>query len=262
MTRACSDAVRPGTCTTAPSDSEATAHVHWASDTIVDVTLKSADGALSSRRIVFRQDDAESDRWQAIGLVVASLSTGDGGEPPHDARPRVVLPPRRAVWIGVGALAGNGIHPGPARYGGWLRAGYQIASLPAFVSLGIGYAVSPTTGSRVTPDWAAFSTGGGAMLESKSLRLVLRPALEVAIERVEARSNALAVPTSGSRWLSATQASFTVTWPAHEPVAAVAGAMAAFATGATGIRAGGAEIASFPALSYAGLLGIEVSFSN
>lgn len=263
MERACSDAIRPGTCSTGPTEHAVRARVRWASQTIVDVEVDSPDGVRSARRVVFRPDDPESDRFQTIGLVVASMATGERSAAARAARPKLAAAhERNTVWVGLGGLLGNGLRSGPARYGGWLHAGYQVLHSPIFVSLGSGYAVSATDGNGVTPGWASFSFGAGAIVESKPLRLSVRPALELAMNRTEARLDAPSAHAAGSRWLPATQASFTLSWPARAPVAVVVGASGGFSTGATGVRTGGAEITSFPALSYAGLVGIELAFGN
>jgi len=222
------------------------------------------------RKVAFRTEDAELDRWQALGLVVASLVTTEArpGEP-TPGKPAPLPPSRdavaraaeRAVWIGVGGLAGNGLGHGPARYGGWLRAGYQIRRLPVFVALGTSYALAaPSAGVR--PEWASLSLGAGALIELRKLRLGLRPAFELALEHIAARSEAPVSEgsSSGSRSLAASQAVLEITWPTGAPVALDVAGLAAFATGATGIRVAGSEVESFPAVAYAVMLGIDIEF--
>jgi hypothetical protein len=136
--------------------------------------------------------------------------------------------------------------------------------LPAFVNLGTSYALMPENESSVKAEWATFSIGGGALLESTALRLLVRPGLDVCFQRMSAQSerNPALAPTSGSRWVPATQLALTLRWPARSSVAATFGASGSFATGATGIRDNGTEVASFPSIFYALSLGIEAGFRN
>jgi hypothetical protein len=200
-------------------------------------------------------------------LVVASLVTSDEAPAPElESEKAMKLPrrPRNDVWIGLGGLLGNGTSPGPLRYGGWLAAGYQIAGLPAFVSLGSSYALAAENASGIKAEWATFSLGGGARIESKPLRLLVRPGLEVSFQRMAAQSGRHPnfAPTSGSRWVPATQAVLILCWPSHSSVALTAGAVGSFASGATGVRDNGEEVASFPSLGYALTLGVEAGFWN
>lgn len=246
-----------------------TARVTWSSPTTADVEVTSQDGVHRRvRHIAFRPSDAEMERWKALGLVVASLVTTEEGSAPREVgSDKAMRLPRRArndVWMGLGALLGNGTRPGPLRYGGWLSAGYQVAGLPAFVSLGSSYALEGANANGIRAQWATFSIGGGARLESTPLRLLVRPGLEVSFQRMSAQSEKHPdlAPTSGSRWVPATHAVVTLCWPAHSAIAVTLGALGSFATGATGVRDNGVEVASFPSFGYALTLGIEAGFSN
>jgi hypothetical protein len=270
LVRACTEAAHRECGISAPgAEAPPTARITWSSESTADVEVTSQDGTQRRvRHITFRPTDREIERWQALGLVVASLVTTEEGSAPVELEPaKPMTLPRRAhnaVWVGLGALVGNGMSPGPLRYGGWLRAGYQIAGSPAFVSLGSSYAIASENANGIEGQWATFSLGGGGQLEWAALRLFVRPALEVSFQRMSAGAvQGTAVgPTSGSRWVPATQAVLSLCWPARSSVALTLGGVGTFATGATGVRSGGAEVASFPGLAYALTLGIEVDFSN
>jgi len=265
LLRACTDAahVECGSSTVGP-DVTLEARVTWSSSTTVEVRVTAQDGTRPrSRDIVFRPTDGEMERWRAVGLIVASLVTSDEQQSSELVAPTPMKLPRRArnaVWIGIGALVGNGTSAGPPRYGGWLSAGYQIAGLPAFLSLGSSYARAGANDAGIEGQWATFSLGGGLRFESTALRLLVRPGLGVSFQRMAAQSERSFM--SGSRWVPATQAALTVCWPSRSVVALSLGALGSFASGATGVREGGVAVASFPSLGYALTLGVEAGFSN
>jgi hypothetical protein len=269
LVSACSEAAHDE-CVISGTGAPATsaARVTWSSTSVADVEVTLHDGRRHVRHMEFRPSDGEQERWQALGLVVASLVTADERPAPTKPEPDTAMKlPRRtrnAVWIGLGTLLGNGMRPGPLRYGGWLEAGYQIAGLPAFVGLGSSYALAGANANGIRGQWATFSVGGGARLESTALRLLVRPGLSVAFYRLSAQSEKHPdlAPTSGSRWVPATQVSVTLRWPARSIVGVTLGALGGFATGATGVHDEGREVASFPSLSGTLTLGIEAEFEN
>jgi hypothetical protein len=248
----------------------ATASVAWTSPDEAEVEVRAPGHATESRRVVFRPEDRDPDRFRAIGLVVAA-AVGNRGEEPPAPEPKDAVPHPRTVrqttaWIAVGVLGGRGLAPGPPRYGGWLRAGYDLPGIriPVFISLGIGYTVGARDDAGLRPSWTAMDAGAGLVLNLAALDLSVRPRIGVLLERVgvDAFDAHTGRADAGSRWLAGTGAGLNLTWPAGATVSALVGADLRFLSGGTSLHVDRDYVASFPALSYDFSLGVQISGSR
>jgi len=257
---ACSDAVRPRACIVSDDPSTSSARVVWNSPTDATIVLDIFPDR-PSRRLVFRSDDAEADRWQSAGLVVAALfldrAHDDAERDFHDETP----PPRRLprVWANVATRLGNGLASGPIRYGGAASVGYALPSLPVFAELEASYTVAFRNVEGVRPSWSSFVAGVGPVVDVRSLDLVLRPRAQLLLERLDADvSRDPAHSDAGERWLTGAGLSLALAWPVRTPVSLFAETDANFLTGATGVRVMNQDVSSFPAVFYGVGLGVSI----
>jgi hypothetical protein len=214
-----------------------------------------------SRRLVFRSDDAEADRWQSAGLVVAALFLDRARDDADDGFYDEIAPPQRLprAWASVATRLGNGLASGPIRYGGAASVGYAFPTLPVFAELEASYAVAFRNVAGVRPSWTSFVAGAGPVVDIRSLDLVLRPRAQVLVERVDADvARDPAHSDAGERWLTGAGLSLALAWPVRTPVSLFAETDANFLTGATGVRVMNQDVSSFPAVFYGVGLGVSI----
>jgi hypothetical protein len=181
---------------------------------------------------------------------------------PHPEAPRQAPASfgHAVVWTNGGAALGRGLDPGALRLGGWLGGGYRVPVVPLFVGVGASFGTAAGSAAGLTGTWTAFTAQIGAVLEARPLDVVVRPRVGVLSERLVAEaSGGPAGETSGSRWLDGATLGAEVAWPAGRTVALFLGADATWLSGGTAIRLDNSNIASFPALSWQALLGVQVA---
>lgn len=259
LAESCSAAARPLRCEILEEGSTRvpTATVRWDSPTHarVDARAKAA-----TRSVEFRPEDPEGDRWQALGLVVASLLEGPDARPLEEAVARPPRPGRRAIlWMNGGAAVGQGLEPRSPRVEGWLGGGYRLHPVPIYVGVGAGVGVASGP-ADLTATWTTFSAQVGMDFIARPLDLGLRPHLGLLSERIVAEvSRGPTTGTSGSRWLDGAALGAEVVWPVRSVLSLVVGADASWLSGATAVRLDDRKIASFPALGYRAFLGVQVT---
>lgn len=272
LSESCSSAARPVRCEILEPSSRLvpTATVRWdsASRARVEVTGAGAAAGETSetRDVEFRPEDTDVARWQAVGLVVASLVDSSGVlpdpevEPPRASQRAPASFERAIVWIDGGAALGRGLDPGALRLGGWLGGGYRLPGVPLFVGIGASFGAGAGSAVGLTGTWTGFTAQVGAVLEARPVDLVVRPRAGVVAERlVGEASGGPGREASGSRWLDGATLGAELVWPAREPVSLLVGADATWLSGGTAIRLDDRNIASFPALSWQALLGVQVA---
>jgi hypothetical protein len=260
---ACAD-VSGGSCGVTDTGA-VTAKVEWDSPSSVRIEVTDrATGRRAERTLDFRSTDREGDRWQAAGLVVATLARSV-----HEDKAAEVAPkpePRPAtVWISAGTLVGNGLAPGPPRVGAWVRAAYHLPVTALWVGGGLSQAFAAGGANGIDPTWTTLSAAIGTTFTAHSVDADFRPSLEllaqrqfVRLERPDPGPRAKEEP-DGERWLPGVAASFEAVWPVRSPVAVAAGFGGSLLTGGTAVRVEGEKYASFPAASFAVTLGLRLS---
>jgi hypothetical protein len=236
----------------------ATATVDFPTEHSARIDMRDEAGRHAVREVAFREEDPVEDRWQTIALLVASLASEQSGAPAsHDARPSHVL------WLSLLGEAGDGVVPGPPRFGGSAQLAFRPRGFIGYFSAGIGYATSVRTVDGVRPTFMPLSLGVGAVIEFERAPLILRPRLDLLVERQGASiTGDGADQTSDARWLPGVGASVDLVVPTRSPFSIVFGAEGRFLDGATTIRVKNERVGSFPAHSYGVHLGIDVALDG
>jgi hypothetical protein len=239
----------------------------WESPTTAVIEVDGGEPSGRTRRIVFREEDRDQDRFRAVGVVIASLlADSDPVAPPV---PPSAAPPARTTrvqrvaiaWLTAAARIGSGLSPGPVRYGAALHGAYRLSSSPLFVGLGVAFDAAPRGSAGVRATWTTGAIGAGLVVPVPALALAIRPEVDVVLQRLAADlAGAPAATASGARWVDGTAASVELVWPEGSPVAAILGADARFLSGGTAVHVDAGKVGSFPALGYGAFLGLELAF--
>jgi hypothetical protein len=281
---ACSVALRRGECTmprrgatTRAADAVAVVTFRSSEPTEVLVELRAGRGTAStSRDIVFRHEDSESEKWRSVGFTIASLAGALGvqeaprptREPPpatppvpnEKTAPRSVAPLRFSPFrIGARLELGPGLDRGPVRYGGALVAGYDLPGRVLGAWALAGHAFRSQAVGSVDMKWSRFGIGlsAGAALP---FGVEARVALGIVLERIVASETDAAsrVEESRSRWLSGVELDGSVRFPAATRVGGVLGGYVVRLSGGTSVVSHGVMLASSPATEGGLLAGMEV----
>ncbi|HVU03561.1 MAG TPA: hypothetical protein VHE30_17500 [Polyangiaceae bacterium] len=260
LVRACSEAAAPRACVLAEGDApHVDARVSWESPLEASVRAQPEASRRIERRLRFHPEDGEVDRWKAAGLVVAALATSAPEEPPKAPGDGEVAktPPRPPrLWIGGGGLTGRGLVDGPARFGGFLRLAFRPTDFPVFLVAELQTSAAPAGPSGVRPTFTPISLGLGGAFEIAPARLAVRPRLDGVVERLGLSRDGPPAD-SGGRVLDGLRFGLELAYPTEFPVALVLGLSGERLSGGTAARVGGHKVTSFPADSYALLLGLE-----
>jgi hypothetical protein len=277
---ACTVALRRGACTTANE-------VGVSADAVAIVTFRSSDptevlvevradraNASTSRSIVFRHEDTESEKWRSIGFTIASLAGALGVQeapppapkpvpapPPVPERkpPRPTAPVRLSPFrIGARFELGPGLDNGPVRFGGALGVGYDLPGRVLGVWALAGHAVRSAAVGNVDMAWSRFGIGLSAA--APLLGLEGRAALGVVLERVAASEtdSTTQAEENRSRWLSGVESDASVRFPAASRVGGVLGGYLVRLSGGTAVVSHGVELASSAATEGGFFAGVEV----
>ncbi len=235
LVRACSDSVAEGRCVLASERDEpnvtAVAIVTWEDAARRAVTLtiglrRLARAEWLSRRVEFRDADAQKERWRAVGLVIATLvGQADRGAPADPAatngassdatsgaptrttpsegkaqnvadaeKPMAGVTPtsnattiaREVVWLDGGAMIDPGLGDAWFRWGGWLRVSARPSSLPFFVNVGGRYVGAPPQDRGLSLRWASAFIGVGTFIGMGALPVRLEIHADMIVQLVHA----------------------------------------------------------------------------
>lgn len=246
----------------------------------IDVAvLGSADGAIQTREIDFRDEDLLPDRYQAAGLAVAALAAsatsppaapvpGPAEKAPSEPRPSPPQPEdptpgllRRPGWaLGAGALAGGGLEGGPARAGGWAMVSVSAPSgFLGSVSASYSTAVTPPA-PGLSVQWITIAAGGGLYAPLPPLRALVRARVEVFLDwaLVTASDPGPGASETGSVFDLGAGSALELVWPADTAVSFVGGGSALLRAHGTTIQVHGHPEATLPMGGFLGTVGLEV----
>jgi hypothetical protein len=293
MVEACTNAIAEGRCALASQTSDAdqaearaVAIVSWADGeqrtARIEVGLRRADrGQWLARTIEFRPQDAQPERWRAVGLVIATL-VGDAihaeaapvpppAPAPSPAPPPPPPPPIRAApepvthdraWVDAGALIGPGLDTGAPRFGAGIRAAWAPLRPPLFVTVAAAYAGSArasTTG--VGASWTTLAAGVGPVVSAAGNALRFDARFEAVAERFDASVVApdTGATDDGSLWRGGARVGLEGAWMPGRLVGVVAGAEGSLLDRSTTVRLHGVPVgqAAPHGLEFAGFLSVR-----
>lgn len=291
LLRACTVALRRGKCVLPHTESddsaaEVTAVVTFQESerpsVLVELTANGDAGQSTSRQIVFRPEDSESERWRSIGFTIASLAGALGGaeptpepekpaphppvEAPKPAPPRAPIPRSRPAsallppfHLGARFELGPGLDRGPPRWGGAIVVGYDLPGRVLSAWALLGDASSPGAARNIDMSWMRAGVGLSAQAPLPA-ELEGRAALIVVAERIAAHETdpATQFEDSRSRWQSGVELDLALRWPRTARVGGVVGGYVVSLSGGTAVMSHGAELASSPGTGVGAFAGLEV----
>jgi hypothetical protein len=218
-------------------------------------------GSYEFRRLRFADEDQPADRWEAIGLTVATLVGPDDApaEPPRAAPPPAkapVDPVESRPWRGgVSARVGSGFRTG-ASVGLGLNLAYELSGVPLFPLLFGGWRSATEQG--ITGQWWEVGFGLGAQQNLGPLRVALAGLIVGQFFGVSAtRAD---TSDSGSSSTSGLAGMLEFAWPASGVVGANLGLHVLRVARTTEISSAGSVVLETPATSFAASLGLEGRF--
>jgi hypothetical protein len=193
LVEACTNAVASGHCELADSATDeesayAVAVVSWqnAERVRVEVGVRQDSRAeWRSKRLSFRSEDDEAERWRAAGLTIGTLvgeieqtvaeqseqpalTPGEARPPQPDSAPEVrpapaMRPSSRNIWLDLGFSSGPGLDSDAWRLGGFARAAYRPHS-SLFAAISASHAIRPEDARALRISWTTAGLGGGLAL--------------------------------------------------------------------------------------------------
>lgn len=270
LVEACSAGAGPGACVLA-ADAAANqapylAYISWLDagheHALVEVgPRQELRGGFEFRRLKFTHEDQPPDRWEAIGLTVATLV---GRETPVEPS-RVAVPPpekppsdpvERRPWRGsVSARVGSGFRTG-ASVGLGLNVAYDLSALPLFPLLFGGWRTATEEG--ITGQWWEIGFGLGAQENLGPLRVALAGLIVGQFFGVSAtRADS---SDSGRSSTSGLAGMLEFAWPATGAIGATLGLHVLQVARATEISSAGTVVLETPRTSFGASLGLEGRF--
>lgn len=222
-------------------------------------------GSFEFRRLRFSGGDQPSERWEAIGLTVATLVGADTPEPldvPVEPAPAPPPPaaaraaPEARPWrAGVAAQAGSGFRTGVA-VGLGLSLAYDLPELPLFPVLLGSWRTATEQG--ITGHWWEAGMGLGAQAGFGPVRLALSGL--VVGQLLEASATDEGQPDSGSSTTSGVLGALSCTWPQRGPLGITLGAHVLQLARATEVSSGGTVVVETSRTNFGASLGLEGRF--
>ena len=270
LVEACCAGAGPGACVTTPDagaeQAPYLAYVSWLDagreHALVEVGPRhELRGSFEFRRLKFTPDDRPPDRWEAIGLTVATLVGRDAPvEPPASTAPSPVKVPIDPVeyrpWRGgVSARVGSGFRTGRS-VGLGLNVAYELSVVPLFPLLFGGWRTATEEG--ITGQWWELGFGLGAEQDLGPLRVALAGLIVGQFFGVSAtRAD---TSDSGRSSTSGLAGMLEFAWPAAGVLGATLGLHVLQVARATEISSAGTVVVETPRTSFATSLGLEGRF--
>ncbi len=217
-------------------------------------------GSYEFQRLKFTVDDLPSERWQAVGLTIASLA-----RPGPSAEPRIPVlePPQRIEeptvrsWRGaVSARVGSGFLDKGASAGLGFSLAYDLPGVPLFPLVWGGWRTATAEG--VTAEWWETGVGLGAETSLGDVRIAVSGL--VVGQLLRASANRAESSDSGSSGTTGVSSALQLVWPASGPAGATLGLHVLQVARATEISSSGTVILETPATNYGASLGLEGRF--
>lgn len=222
-------------------------------------------GSFEFRRLRFSEGDQPQERWEAIGLTVATLVGADvpenldvPDEPsvPAPPPPVAVAPPEVRPWrAGVSAQAGSGFNTGFAA-GLGVSLAYELPGFPLF-PLVLG-SWRTATEQGITGQWWEAGVGLGAQAGFGPVRVALSGL--VVGQLLDASATDEGSADSGSSTTSGVLAALSCAWPRRGPLGLTLGAHVLQLARATEVSSAGTVVVETSRTNFGASLGLEGRF--
>jgi len=271
LLEACNAGAGPGACVLADARTERApylAYVSWLDDAehhaLIEVgPRQDVRGSFEFRRLRFSQEDRPHERWEAIGLTVASLiapmPTVESPAPTAVVSSEHAPPaeePAKAFRAGVAARIGSGSEGAGPSAGLELSLAYECEALSLFPVAFCGWRTAAEGG--YTGQWWEGGIGLGLERSLGPLRLGLAGLVVGQLFSVSASHGG--ADDSGKSSTPGLAAAVQCSWPRDGAVGATVGAQVLQLARATEISAAGTPALEAPRTNYGASLGLEGRF--
>lgn len=273
LLEACSAGAGPGACVlvadTTAERAPYLAYVSWLDDAerqaLVEVGPRErVRGSFEFRRLRFAVNDQPRERWEAIGLTVASLiapaSSAEASPAapfvPRDHAPPQASPERRPFRAGVAGRIGSGFKGAGPSGGLELKLEYDLPGLPLFPLVSAGWHTATETG--YSGYWWEGGIGLGAEQSFGPVRLGAAVLVVGQLFTVSASQGG--TDDSGQSTSPGVAGALECSWPRDGAVGATLGVQVVQLARATEISTAGTEVLETPRMSYGATLGLEGRF--
>jgi len=223
-------------------------------------------GSFEFRRLRFSQSDQAQERWEAIGLTVATLvsaetpALSDAPPLPMDSAPPEPTPvaeaPETRPWrAGVAGRVGSGFRSGLSG-GLGVSLAYELPGLPLFPTVFGGWRTATEKG--ITGNWWEVGVGLGAEAALGPLRVSLSGL--VVGELLGVSSTQEGATDSGSSSTSGVLGALGLAWPYRGPVGVTVGVHVLQLARATEISSEGDVVLETTRTNFGASLGLEGRF--
>ena len=271
LLEACNAGAGPGACVLADARAEHApylAYVSWLDDAerqaLVEVgPRQDVRGSFEFRRLRFAQEDQPDERWEAIGLTVASLiAPMPAAQPPAPTTgvPSGPAPPdeesARAFRTGVAGRIGSGFERAGPSAGLELSLALELEALSLFSLVFGGWRTAAEGG--YTGQWWEGGIGLGVEHYLGPMRLGLAGLVVGQVLSVSASHEG--ANDTGKSSTPGLAAAVQCSWPRGGAVGATVGVQVLQLARATGISAAGVPVLEAPRTNYGASLGLEGRF--
>lgn len=222
-------------------------------------------GSFEFRRLKFNESDQPAERWEAIGLTVATLVGAEApgvlelppelpavAPPPPDPHE----PPEMLAWrAGVSAQVGSGFRTGLAA-GLGVSLAYELPVLPLFPVVSGSWRTATEQG--ITGHWWEAGVGLGAQAGLGSVRVAL--AGLVVGQLLDASATEQGQSDSGSSTTTGILGALSVAWPYRGPLGGTLGVHVLQLATATEISSAGNVVVETSRTNFGASLGLEGRF--
>ena len=164
-----------------------------------------------------------------------------------------------ATHLELGGLGGSGLTGGRWRGGIYAGGAHDLAGMPVFANVTVGYLLSDT-GGEPSVTWTVLGLGGGVYWIASPVRLELNAELQLVLTSASARAPGTNALDTNSRWLPGAAVGARGLWPARGPLSVLVGAEGDWSARQVLITNAGQQIGRAPTYKVGFVGGLRFSF--